>query len=220
MLVTGQASLSSELYARIVVPRRDIKSGSENSGATLAVEGVEADDVIGTLARMGAQAGMRVVISTGDKDIAQLVSPQVSLINTMSNEALDEAGVTEKFGVPPERIVDYLTLIGDSADNVPGVEKVGPKTAVKWLAQYHTLDNLVTHAREIGGVVGENLRKALDWLPQARTLITIKTDCELPFELDSLTLQPRDLDTLRPLFERSKAAQPGDGLALGFGEGA
>ncbi|MDO9189130.1 MAG: 5'-3' exonuclease H3TH domain-containing protein, partial [Sulfurimicrobium sp.] len=130
----------------------------------LAVEGVEADDVIGTLARIGAEAGMRVVISTGDKDIAQLVNKHVSLINTMSNEALDEDGVTAKFGVTPENIVDYLTLIGDSADNVPGVEKVGPKTAVKWLTQYHTLDNLVAHAGEVGGVVGENLRKALDWL--------------------------------------------------------
>ncbi|MDZ7657428.1 MAG: DNA polymerase I [Sulfurimicrobium sp.] len=168
----------------------------------LAVEGVEADDVIGTLARIGAEAGMRVVISTGDKDIAQLVNKHVSLINTMSNEALDEDGVTAKFGVTPESIVDYLTLIGDSADNVPGVEKVGPKTAVKWLTQYKTLDNLVAHAEEIGGVVGENLRKALDWLPKARELLTIRCDVPLPVKLDDLTASPQDSARLAELYER------------------
>jgi len=168
----------------------------------LAVEGVEADDVIGTLARMGAQAGMRVVISTGDKDIAQLVNNQVSLINTMSNEALDEAGVMAKFGVPPERIVDYLTLIGDSSDNVPGVEKVGPKTAVKWLTQYQTLDKLVAHAGEIGGVVGENLRNTLDWLPRARELLTIRCDVPLPLKLEELSASPQDSARLAELYER------------------
>ncbi|MFH1495186.1 MAG: DNA polymerase I [Pseudomonadota bacterium] len=168
----------------------------------LAVEGVEADDVIGTLAQIGAQAGMRVVISTGDKDIAQLVNGHVSLINTMSNEALDEAGVTEKFGVPPERIVDYLTLIGDSADNVPGVEKVGPKTAVKWLSQYQNLDNLVVHANEVSGVVGDNLRKALDWLPKARELLTIRCDVPLPLKLENLTAAPPDALKLAELYER------------------
>ncbi|MBU0592726.1 MAG: DNA polymerase I [Gammaproteobacteria bacterium] len=168
----------------------------------LAVEGVEADDVIGTLAQIGAQAGMRVVISTGDKDIAQLVNGHVSLINTMSNEALDEAGVTEKFGVPPERIVDYLTLIGDSADNVPGVEKVGPKTAVKWLSQYQTLDNLVVHANEVSGVVGDNLRKALDWLPKARELLTIRCNVPLPLKLENLTAAPPDALKLAQLYER------------------
>ncbi|MDP3688383.1 MAG: DNA polymerase I, partial [Sulfurimicrobium sp.] len=168
----------------------------------LAVEGVEADDVIGTLARIGAEAGMRVVISTGDKDIAQLVNKHVSLINTMSNEALDEDGVTAKFGVTPESIVDYLTLIGDSADNVPGVEKVGPKTAVKWLTQYHTLDNLVAHAGEVGGVVGENLRKALDWLPKARELLTIRCDVPLPAQLEDLTASPQDSARLAELYER------------------
>jgi DNA polymerase-1 len=168
----------------------------------LAVEGVEADDVIGTLARIGAEAGMRVVISTGDKDIAQLVNKHVSLINTMSNEALDEDGVTAKFGVTPENIVDYLTLIGDSADNVPGVEKVGPKTAVKWLTQYKTLDNLVAHAEEIGGVVGENLRKALDWLPKARELLTIRCDVPLPVKLEDLTASPQDSARLAELYER------------------
>ncbi len=168
----------------------------------LAVEGVEADDVIGTLAHHGAQAGMRVVISTGDKDIAQLVNGQVTLINTMSNEALDTAGVTAKFGVPPERIVDYLTLIGDSVDNVPGVAKVGPKTAVKWLTQYHTLDNLVHHAAEVGGAVGENLRQALDWLPKARELLTIRCDVPLPVNLEQLTAAPQDNTRLTELYER------------------
>ncbi|MBZ0104762.1 MAG: DNA polymerase I [Sulfuricella denitrificans] len=168
----------------------------------LAVEGVEADDVIGTLAQIGARAGMRVVISTGDKDIAQLVNSHISLINTMSNEALDEAGVTTKFGVPPERIVDYLTLIGDSADNVPGVDKVGPKTAVKWLTQYQTLDNLVKHASQISGVVGENLRNALEWLPKARELLTIRCDVPLPLKLEELTAGPQDTARLAGLYER------------------
>ena len=157
----------------------------------LIVDGVEADDVIGTLARDAEHAGMQVVISTGDKDITQLVTPRVMLVNTMSNETLDEAGVEKKFGVRPERIIDYLTLIGDTVDNVPGVAKVGPKTAVKWLMQYGTLDNVVAHAAEIGGVVGENLRKALDWLPTARHLLTIKCDVALPVKLDDLGLKPR-----------------------------
>ncbi|MEQ1773314.1 MAG: DNA polymerase I [Burkholderiales bacterium] len=167
----------------------------------LIVEGVEADDVIGTLARAGERAGMRVVISTGDKDITQLVSPQVTLVNTMTNEVLDEAGVAQKFGVPPERIIDYLSLIGDTVDNVPGVSKVGPKTAVKWLTQYGTLDNVVAHAADIGGVVGENLRKALDWLPTARGLLTIKCDVALPVKLEELDLKPQDTQKLIALFE-------------------
>ena len=167
----------------------------------LIVDGVEADDVIGTLARNAERTGMRVVISTGDKDITQLVSPQIMLVNTMTNENLDEAGVQQKFGVKPERIVDYLTLIGDTVDNVPGVAKVGPKTAVKWLTQYSTLDNVVAHAGAIGGVVGENLRKALDWLPTARGLLTIKCDVVLPITLDDLGLKAQDLPKLDTLFE-------------------
>ncbi len=167
----------------------------------LIVEGVEADDVIGTLARAGEHAGMKVVISTGDKDITQLVTPHVTLVNTMTNEVLDEAGVAQKFGVPPERIIDYLSLIGDTVDNVPGVAKVGPKTAVKWLAQYGTLDNVVARAGEIGGVVGENLRKALDWLPTARGLLTIKCDVPLPVTLEALDLKPQDTPKLLSLFE-------------------
>jgi len=168
----------------------------------IEVSGVEADDVIGTLARQAEQAGMRVVISTGDKDITQLVTQQVTLVNTMSNEKLDIAGVEQKFGVLPERIIDYLTLIGDAVDNVPGVPKVGPKTAVKWLTQYGTLDNIVKNAPDIGGAVGENLRQSLDWLPQARHLLTIKCDVELPLRIDELAPQPQDVAILATLFER------------------
>ena len=167
----------------------------------LMVDGVEADDVIGTLAKQAGQQGVQTIISTGDKDITQLVNPLVRLVNTMSNENLDEAGVETKFGVKPSQIVDYLTLIGDSVDNVPGVDKVGPKTAVKWLAQYGTLDNIVAHAGEISGAVGENLRKALPWLPTARKLLSIKCDVELPLNLDDLTPRPDDVKELSALFE-------------------
>ena len=151
----------------------------------LEVPGIEADDTIGTLARRGAELGFKVVISTGDKDMAQLVNPQVSLVNTMTNEALDEAGVLGKFGVPASRIVDYLTLVGDTVDNVPGVEKVGPKTAVKWLAEHDSLDGVIAAAGTIKGVAGENLRKALDWLPMGRQLVTIRQDCDLSAHIES-----------------------------------
>ncbi|WP_420993241.1 DNA polymerase I [Cupriavidus sp. 30B13] len=145
----------------------------------VVVEGVEADDVIGTLARQATAEGMRTVVSTGDKDLAQLVDEHVTLVNTMSGEILDPPGVAAKFGVPPQRIVDYLSLIGDAVDNVPGVPKVGPKTAVKWLTEYGTLDDIMANAAGIKGVVGENLRNTLDWLPKARELVTVKTDCDL-----------------------------------------
>ena len=145
----------------------------------LSIPGIEADDVIGTLARAMAARGGKVVVSTGDKDMAQLVDAQVTLINTMSSETLDPAGVQAKFGVPPERIVDYLSLIGDTVDNVPGVDKVGPKTAVKWLAEHGSLDGVMAAAAGIKGVAGDNLRKALDWLPMGRQLVTIRTDCDL-----------------------------------------
>ncbi|RZU02814.1 DNA polymerase I [Rivibacter subsaxonicus] len=145
----------------------------------LEVPGIEADDVIGTLAAVGAASGHQVVVSTGDKDLAQLVNPQVTLVNTMSAEKLDEAGVLAKFGVPPDRIVDYLTLMGDAVDNVPGVEKVGPKTAAKWIAEHGSLDGVIANADSVKGVAGENLRKALDWLPMGRRLVTVKTDCDL-----------------------------------------
>ena len=145
----------------------------------LMVEGVEADDVIGTLCVEGTKLGYNTIVSTGDKDLAQLVNPHVTLINTMTNEKLDEAGVIDKFGVAPDRIIDYLTLIGDTVDNVPGVTKCGPKTAVKWLTEYDSLDGVIANADKIKGVVGDNLRAALDWLPQGRVLITVKTDCDL-----------------------------------------
>ncbi|MES2714475.1 MAG: DNA polymerase I [Pseudomonadota bacterium] len=174
----------------------------------LEVPGIEADDAIGTLARVGAAAGHQVLISTGDKDLAQLVNPQVSLINTMSNERLDIAGVVAKFGVPPERIVDYLSLIGDTVDNVPGVDKVGPKTAVKWLAEHGSLDGVMAAAASIKGVAGENLRKALDWLPQGRRLVTVVTDCDLSAHIagwpavEALALQPVDREGLLDFYQR------------------
>jgi DNA polymerase-1 len=168
----------------------------------LMIDGVEADDVIGTLARQAAAVGMRCVVSTGDKDLTQLVNASVTLINTMSNERLDEAGVEAKFGVPPNLMLDYLTLVGDSVDNVPGVDKVGPKTAVKWLAQYGSLDGVVAHAQEIGGVVGENLRRALSWLPQAKKLLTVYCEVPLPVKPEDLAPQPRGEAELTGLFQR------------------
>lgn len=156
----------------------------------LTIEGVEADDVIGTLARQATEQQIEVIISTGDKDMAQLVNKHVSLINTMTNLSLDEDGVREKFGVSPNQIIDYLTLIGDTVDNIPGVSKCGPKTAVKWLEQYQTLDNLIAHADEIGGKVGENLRASLDFLPLSKKLVTIKTDVTLPMPIDELDMKP------------------------------
>lgn len=168
----------------------------------LIVDGVEADDVIGTLAKQAAAANMRCIISTGDKDIAQLVNPQITLVNTMTNEVLDDANVLAKFGVPPERILDYLMLVGDASDNVPGVQKVGPKTAVKWLTQYGSLTNLITHADEIKGVIGDNLRNTLDWFDTARQLITIKCDVKLPVKITDLALQPQDTEALIRLYEK------------------
>ncbi|WP_322086559.1 DNA polymerase I [Burkholderia sp. BCC1999] len=172
----------------------------------LMVEGVEADDVIGTLAREAERHGMNVIVSTGDKDLAQLVTDRVTLVNTMTNETLDRDGVIAKFGVPPERIIDYLALIGDTVDNVPGVEKCGPKTAVKWLAQYDSLDGVIEHAGEIKGVVGDNLRRALDFLPLGRTLVTVETACDLAPHLESIEAslktdgEARDL--MRDIFAR------------------
>lgn len=145
----------------------------------LCIEGVEADDVIGTLATQAARQGMQVVISSGDKDLSQLVDERITIIDTMSGKKRDVAGVTAEFGVPPTLMVDYQTLVGDAVDNVPGVPKVGPKTAAKWLMEYGSLDNLLAHAGAIKGVAGENLRGALAWLPTGRQLVTIKTDCDL-----------------------------------------
>lgn len=191
--------MPEELAAQIVPLHEAVAAYGWN---LLMVEGVEADDVIGTLAQQAALNGARCIISTGDKDLAQLVTPQVRLINTMSNEILDEAGVLAKFGVAPDRIVDYLALIGDSSDNVPGVTKCGPKTAVKWLAQYGTLDDLIAHAGEIGGAAGEHLRAALDWLPQGRRLVTVKCDVELPARFEALSAPQPDTEQLRVLLQR------------------
>jgi len=166
------------------------------------VEGVEADDVIGTLARQAAERGIDTVVSTGDKDLAQLVDGHVTLVNTMTNERLDGAGVRAKFGVPPERIVDYLALVGDTVDNVPGVEKVGPKTAAKWIERYGSLDEVIAHADEISGVVGENLRKVREWLPKGRELLTVKCDVPLPVTVEKLAPRDRDRAALAALFQR------------------
>ena len=153
----------------------------------LRVPGVEADDVIGTLACRAARAGQSVLISTGDKDMAQLVNESITLINTMNNAVLDRAGVKTKFDVFPEQIIDYLALIGDSSDNIPGIDKVGPKTAAKLLAQYGTLDGVLAHVGEIPGKVGENLRAGLATLELSRKLATIHTDLELPLSVEQLT---------------------------------
>jgi DNA polymerase-1 len=191
----------------------------------LEVPGIEADDAIGTIARIAAEDGHRVIVSTGDKDLAQLVNPRVTLINTMSNEKLDEAAVLDKFGVPPQRIVDYLALMGDTVDNVPGVAKVGPKTAAKWIAEYGSLDGVIAAAPKIKGAVGENLRQALDWLPTGRKLVTVRTDCDLSAQLpgwprlDALALGDVDKQGLLDFFVRydfrSWRKELEDGLQLG-----
>jgi DNA polymerase-1 len=168
----------------------------------LMVPGVEADDVIATLTHEAMAQGGRTIISTGDKDLSQLVGPLTTVINTMSNEKLDEAGVEKKFGVKPAQFLDYLTLVGDAVDNVPGVEKVGPKTAVKWITQYGSLEGVLANADKITGVVGDNLRKVVDWLPKARELLTVKADVPLPKKLTELHPQPLDTAALASLFRR------------------
>lgn len=171
----------------------------------LAIEGVEADDIIGTLARQASAQGIDTIVSTGDKDLAQLVDPHVTLVNTMSGEVLDVAGVNNKFGVPPERIVDYLMLVGDTVDNVPGVNKVGPKTAVKWLAEHGSIDALVAAADSVKGVAGNNLREAIPNFPLTRTLLTVKCDCDLTGHVsdwEDLAWRERDAATLTALFDR------------------
>jgi len=168
----------------------------------LQVSGVEADDVIGTLAAQATEVGWETVISTGDKDLAQLVNEQVSLINTMNDSCLDEQGVLDKFGVEPGQIIDYLSLVGDSSDNIPGIPKVGPKTAAKWLSQYGSLNELVAHAGDVKGKVGESLRTHLDQLPLSKDLVTIRCDLALGLELHDLSVKPPELDSLRNGFER------------------
>ena len=166
----------------------------------LAVPGVEADDVIGTLAKKAEASGESVLISTGDKDLAQLVTDKVTLVNTMSDTTLTPAGVEEKFGVPPERIIDFLALTGDSVDNVPGIPKCGPKTAAKWLNAYGTLDGVIASANDIGGKIGETFREHMGVLPLSKALVTIKTDCELAVGLDELYRLDPDLECLTSLY--------------------
>ncbi|QEE26001.1 DNA polymerase I [Rhodanobacter glycinis] len=168
----------------------------------LRVSGVEADDVIGTLAVQAHAQGIEVEISTGDKDMAQLVRPGITLVNTMTSTTMDDAGVEAKFGVPPNRIIDFLTLTGDSIDNVPGVHKCGPKTAAKWLAEYDSLDGVIAHADKIGGKIGEYLREALPNLPLSRELVTIKTDVPLDAGPTELALREADTAALRELYTR------------------
>ncbi len=201
----NRASMPDELRAQIEPLHEAIKA----MGWPLIMEsGVEADDVIGALAKQAEREGVRVIISTGDKDISQLVNEHITVVNTMRDafrrvdDVLDIAGVEKKFGIPPRLIIDYLVLIGDTSDNVPGVEKVGPKTAVKWLLEYGSLDNIVANADKISGVVGENLRKALPWLPTARELITIRCDVGIQENLSDLAPQSMDKAKLAELFER------------------
>ncbi len=174
----------------------------------LDVPGVEADDVIATLATMAAAQGVRVVVSSGDKDLSQLVNEHITIIDTMSGKVRDVAGVTAEFGVPPSLMVDYQTLVGDTVDNVPGVEKVGPKTAAKWLAEHGSLEGVLANADKIKGVAGENLRKAREWLVTGRQLVTMKTDCDLTGfveglpALDALAQREREVPALREFYER------------------
>jgi DNA polymerase-1 len=165
----------------------------------LVIDDVEADDVIGTLSDQASKLGIETVISTGDKDMAQLVTPHVTLINTMTGVALDEAGVVEKFGVKPDQIIDYLALMGDKVDNIPGVTKCGPKTAVKWLSEHSSLEEVMKNADKVKGKIGEYLREALDHLPLSYELATIKLDVALPFSAESLGPTPADHDKLLEL---------------------
>ena len=167
----------------------------------IMISGVEADDVIGTLAEQARKKKLNTVISTGDKDMTQLVCENVRVVNTMTGELLNEAGVKKKFGVPPEHITDYLALIGDKSDNVPGVEKVGPKTAVKWLDEYTNLKNIIKNSENLGGKVGENLRSSIDTLNLAHDLVTIKKDVELPFGIEELKVGKEDIEGLTAIYE-------------------
>lgn len=201
----NRASMPDDLRVQIEPLFEAIKA----MGWPLIVEeGVEADDVIGALAKQAEREGIKTIISTGDKDITQLVNDHITVVNTMRDafrkvdDVLDIAGVEKKFGMPPSLMVDYLILVGDTADNVPGVEKVGPKTAVKWLTEYGSLENIIANADNIKGVVGENLRKALPWLPTARELITIRCDVGIRENLSDLAPQTQDKTKLIELFDR------------------
>ncbi len=203
----NRAAMPEDLVAQIAPIHEAVRA---MGWALIEVPGVEADDVIGTLARRAQDEDWQTVIITADKDLAQLVNDRVVLVDTMSRDGgpprrLDRDGVLARFGVPPERIVDYLTLVGDAVDNVPGVEKVGPKTAARWISEHGSLDGVIAHADRITGVAGENLRKALGWLPTARTLVTVRTDADLSGQvpvLDALRAREPDADALRALYER------------------
>lgn len=168
----------------------------------IQIDGIEADDVIATLATKATEQNLDTIISTGDKDMAQLVNDHITLINTMTGTTLDRKGVIEKFGVPPERIIDYLALMGDSSDNIPGVPKVGPKTAVKWLSEYDSLDEIIKHADKFSGKIGENLRSSLEHLPLAKKLVTLSCDIPLPCSFTKLHKQPADNAALLALYKR------------------
>lgn len=183
----------------------------------LAVPGVEADDVIGTLAKAGEAAGYEVLIVSSDKDLAQLVNARIKLVDTMKNRLMDTAGVVEKFGVPPERIIDYLALIGDTSDNIPGVPLVGPKTAAKWLAEYGSLDAIIEQAASFKGKTGDNLRASLEQFPMTRALATIKWDVELPTPLAELVPKGPDAARLKALYQRLEFNKLADEVAATSG---
>jgi len=189
----NRQAMPEELVAQIEPIHTAIKSMGL---PIIMIEGVEADDVIGTLAKQAAQQGTDILISTGDKDLAQLVDEKITLVNTMTDTILNPQTVVEKFGVPPELIIDYLTLMGDTSDNIPGVPQVGPKTAVKWLQEYGSLDNIVARADEIKGKVGENLRSALAQIPLSKQLTTIKLDVKLDTKFSDLKRKEADIDAL------------------------
>ena len=168
----------------------------------LSIEGVEADDVIGTLATKADEQNMQVIISTGDKDLAQLVNDKITLINTMTNEKLDINGVINKFGIPPGKIIDYLTLIGDKSDNVPGVDKVGPKTALKWLDEFGSLDGVIQNHEKITGAVGTNLKDSLNWLATGKKLITIKKDVDINLDLEEFLPKDQNKEELRKIYQK------------------
>ena len=194
----NRPSMPEELATQIEPLNKAIKA----MGWPMLIEnGVEADDVIGSLSKQANENNIEVIVSTGDKDLAQLVNDKTTLINTMTMEVLDVEGVKSKFGVPPSLIIDYLALIGDKADNIPGVEKVGPKTALKWLEEYHTLDNVMKNSEAIPGVVGENLRKARDWLPTGKDLITIRCNLDINVDWKELEKKAPHLDELKKIYK-------------------
>lgn len=194
----NRPSMPDELRSQVEYVHRAVKA----LGLPLvAMPGVEADDVIGTYAKLASEAGQTVLVASGDKDLAQIVNDKVNLIDTMKKVILDEAGVIEKFGVHPEQIIDYLALMGDTSDNIPGVPKVGPKTAVKWIAEYGSLDGVVENADKIGGKVGENLREFLPRLPLSKDLVTIRCELDVEPKLDDLKQTEQNKEELIELFQ-------------------